>query len=161
MRIYPTGEARMSPDEKEWLMYVYRKRCKHIVLTFLSGFFITVALIYWFGFFLLMPWWMPFPLAVVLSLAASAVHYYYGVLPYKRDAEAGIKYQLPFTVIAKSYYPVTGQYMLQIDGFSRMMEVDGATYNSCAEGGQIPLYMALRSKYLFNSLDSFEVQDHV
>jgi len=155
MRIYPVDGKPMTLQEKEWLMDIYNDRRSKIRLQLVIGFFGFLVISY--------PWiWFGAAINICLALAVavfySVFNYCWFTRPYKKDVEGGVKYKLPFKVTEKRFYPMIGQYMVSVFGIGRMVEVDQDTFQNCKEGEDIFLYMALRCRYLFNNLDSFEVE---
>lgn len=96
------------------------------------------------------------PIAALLVVALVFFSYRNGARPFLRDATDGYKCKVPFRIMRKQYYPVTGQYMLQFSRIREMVEVDSATFDQCEEGGDLWFYRAVRCKYVFDPINGFE-----
>lgn len=94
-------------------------------------------------------------LAVLLSALITAFIYYKMVLPFKKDAECGMKECISLTIISKEYYPVTRQYFIRTEeNFDQLKEVSEYDYNSYSEGGSIMLYKCIYSGHIFGDNDT-------
>lgn len=80
------------------------------------------------------------------------------VWPYRKDFLFGMKRPVYYTIIRKSYFPITQQYFISFDDPAYMHhEVDAAWYDACREGGTACLYMAPFSKYIFEENGRFTI----
>jgi hypothetical protein len=168
----------LSHDEIWWLKHIYRQRYSNL---FFAGFFRCLAYCFIVSYSLSAvgiavgavtgftssklanSFTGNLILAVVLALilAALATGYIHHkmVLPFKKDAESGVKLKIPLTIISKEYYPVTGQYFIRTEeNFEKLKEVDESTYNSYNEGEYIWLYKGIHSGHIFGDNDSVRVR---
>ncbi len=169
----------MTKEDKEWMMTIYNLRYKnflfpgilHCTIYAVVLFFVITVVIAVVGFMgsgdgdsfvnntLYFAWHNKIVLSICFSASLCGLAYRMLVLPYKLDAEKGIKLIVPFTVDHKEYYPITGQFFIKFEGNSQHhFEVDADTYNSCAEGGTINREMALHSKHIFVENDHVNVK---
>lgn len=166
----------MTAEEKAWMQEVYELRKKDF---FYAGFFrclyfcvlkicfLTFLVAYFHDRFtehldwLRSSWFMAHLLLVAVVIIASWLSLawitnQYLILPYKQDAEEGKKEERRFLITEKKYYPVTGQYFLELDNAPmKHIEVDEDTYNSLNEGDDFVVYRGVNSQYIF------ELNDHV
>ncbi len=159
----------LTEDEKNWLMNIYDLRFKNY---FWGGFVkcallwtIAVAPVYAlvFAFHDVLtghdnPWLAGsgmHHLTIILIIIAlclsthSFILYQNWMLPFRKDAESGQKYERPFTIERKEYFPVTGQYFIYIEGLENHLEVDASIYNRYDEGSQVMLKQAIQTQYIF------------
>ena len=86
------------------------------------------------------------------------LYYYLRVYKYWSDARKGLKERISRTIIRKSHFPHTDEYFLSFDDPNYMHhEVDAYFYHNCAEGTEVYLYRAPRSKYIFNKNGVFSL----
>ncbi|MCW3123459.1 MAG: hypothetical protein JWQ38_2951 [Flavipsychrobacter sp.] len=80
------------------------------------------------------------------------------ILPYKKDANSGIKEKVPYEIIRKEYFPLTDQYYFALDDPNYLHhEVDAVFFSSCNEGDSIFVYRAIRSKFVFEANGRFSI----
>ena len=180
MNIAAYKQIPMTREDKEWMMTIYDLRYKnflfpgtiHCTIYALVLFVVLSVAFAIFGFMgsggngssfvgsaLHFAWHHKVILSVCLSALLCWLAYNTLVLPYKKDAEEGIKLIVPFTVDRKEYYPVTGQFFIKFEGNNQKhFEVDADTYNSCEEGGIMNREMAPNSKHIFMENDHVNVK---
>ncbi len=164
-------QIRMTPDEKEFMQTVYDLRLKNLwfpgLLVSLVNAVIVFFALYFFAAFILdigvaaqktvlntnniftWLWQHKLFMILVLDVILLWLHYYFKVLPFKHDAETGMKQKISFMVTEKEYFPVTGQYFVWFLGKPKHYEIDEETYLNCREGGPIYYEQALYSKHIF------------
>lgn len=80
------------------------------------------------------------------------------VVRLKRDADSGVKEQIPYTINKKQYFPLTGQYFVWIDDPANLdHEIDEETFYNCEVGDVIYIYRAAHSKFVFEKDGKYEV----
>ncbi len=96
---------------------------------------------------------------IMFILGGSGAFFLFrNVLPFKTDAECGMKEKIPFTVIRKQYFPITDQYYVWFDDPEyEHHEVDADTYNKVNEGDNMYVYRAINSKYIFELNGRFTI----
>jgi len=104
---------------------------------------------------LLVGWYYKIEISASIAAVFCILSYFNGILPYKIDAESGVRLRVPYVVTKKEYFPVTGQYFVSLAGINRHYEVDAETYGKCEESGTIYMSQAAKSKYIFSENDSF------
>ncbi len=175
---YITSETvPLTDDEKEWLLYIYTKKKKNLKILFGGNFLglifvtftrigyiisIVISSVFTGGRaqnYLPFSWWY-LKLAVDLALAAlfTRLAYQNSMLPYKLDAESGVKRRAGFTITRKQFFPVTDQYFVWLKGGPRNnYEVARDKFDNCEEGGLLYMDQAIKSKYIFSEDDQFKV----
>ncbi len=169
----------MTDEERAWFMYIYTARTKE-----LRGWGFVRALVLWFagimvgyritailhdGYFydgvpmltmehLFGGWGLKTILICGGATLNCLLLYYYWALPYKEDAEAGVKERVPMVVVRKEYYPVTGQYFITLKGWPKHLEVTEETYYNSTEGLPIMMERARKTAYLFGANDRVRVK---
>lgn len=72
------------------------------------------------------------------------------ILAYKQDAASGVKETVSYTIIDKKYFGNTDQFFFSFDDPNYMhYEVTHDIYVSYRVGDTVPVYRAVRSKYVF------------
>lgn len=168
----------LTGDEKRQLMVLYYKQARRLFMILLSFSFVLIILSFTrFGFLLyamvndlfmggndtwmvdqhfLSGWYIKIGIAVLVSAALCAFSFFNIILPHKRDADSGMKCRMPFRIIRKEYFPVTGQCFVTLSGSDdRHCEVEEDIYKNCDEGDVVFLDMGFRSKYIFTNSDRF------
>ncbi len=76
--------------------------------------------------------------------------YFKRILAYKRDALSGVKEIKSYTIVDKKYFSNTDQFFFSFDDPNYMhYEVTHDVYLSYNVGDKVPVYRAVRSKYVF------------
>jgi len=79
------------------------------------------------------------------------VTYRFKIWPYGRDAREGVKAVMLHRVQGKQAFPGIGQYFLQLDNPDVMhAKVNEATFAATVEGDAWPVFIAPRSRYVFD-----------
>ncbi len=82
--------------------------------------------------------------------------WYKKVRPITRDLKAGVKDIIPYQIIRKEYFPLTGRFYVALDDPNYLHhEIDEDTYYNCSEGGFIYVYRAPKSKFVFEESGRF------
>lgn len=155
----------LSDDEAAWLLKIYTLRRKDL---FFAGSFRCFLRCVPLAFTLIFAWVfisgniMSVPsfavasisLAIMLTGAICLFINTYMILPYKKDALSGKKLRIAQKILAKEYYPVTGQYFFRLENdYEKLYEVDDATYNSLNENDVLYMYQGINSKHIFGDND--------
>ncbi len=169
----------MTDEEKQWMMTIYDLRRKDLfpmgfVRCMLQTVLLMLILVPLFSFvhdaltggvwlitqFQPVFWVLKIILGISLAVLACTVLYYGDILTYKQDAISGLKQAIPYTIVQKQYFPVTGQFFLRFAGDDpdTHHEVDEEHYNSCEEGDITYMYQALNSKHIFHKNDHIQVK---
>jgi len=70
--------------------------------------------------------------------------------PLKRDADMGVKEKIPYEIINKEYFAVSGQYFFDTSDPAYLRhEVDEDTYYKLNEGDYFYVYRGVHSKFVF------------
>lgn len=81
---------------------------------------------------------------------------FHRVLPFKKDADSGVKEKVPYRIIRKEYYEATRQYFVGFDDVNyEHHEVDADTFNKCNEGDVMYIYRGAKSKFVFENNGRF------
>jgi hypothetical protein len=76
----------------------------------------------------------------------------------KRDIVTGVKQKVPYIITCKQYFPMTNQYFIWTDKIDKPNhEVDEATHHNCVVGDTVYIYMAPKSKLLFEKDGKYEL----
>ncbi len=176
----PTPEkVPLTPEERSWLMYIYRKRLKSLWIGFFGNTVIlTIFSFTYFGFKVyacvndlildgkdtwmvdqnfLSGWYIKIGIAAVISVVFCALSYLSSMLPYRMDADSGMKLRVPYRVTRKEYFPITGQCFVSLSGIRKHFEVDAETYQKCEEDGIIYMDQAALSRYIFSENNEFKI----
>lgn len=117
-----SGEISRWEDNNPDAKYVSRFGMQMINFIFLEGMFMSTGIFFWVK----------------------------RVRPLKKDADLGMKEKIPFTIVQKQYYNVSGQYFFAIDDPKLLRtEVDEETYNKMNEGDTCYIYRGVYSKFIF------------
>ena len=175
--IAPPQAEPLRPDEKQWLTDMYNKLVSKMWRGFLGNAVILVLVsISPFGYRVYaivndvilsandtwlvdqrpsIGWWYKSVIAVIISAVCCALYYLNIVLPYKQDAEAGVKLRIPYVVTKKEYFNLTGQCFVWLNNAEKHCEVDTDTYNKCDEGATVYVEQVPRSKYIFSDNEDY------
>lgn len=94
-------------------------------------------------------WLSRVPFILIISISGGIL-FYKRVYNYKRDLKLGQKEKVTYTIIRKTYFPMTGQYFFSFDNPDYMhYEVDADLYASMDEGDSISIYRGKYSKHVF------------
>lgn len=163
----------LSEDEAAWLMKIYTLRKNDLFLAgafrcFLRCLPLAFTLIFAWGFLTGELWHnhstvmtsisaflcAAVILAVMLTTIICLFINTYMIVPYKKDAECGKKLRITQKILAKEYYPVTGQYFFRLENnYDKLYEVDEQTYNSPGENDALYMYQGIHSKHIFGDND--------
>jgi len=117
-----TGETIHWEDNNPDAKYLSRFGMQMINLVFLEGMFMSTGIYFWMK----------------------------RVSPLKKDADLGMKEKVPYIIVEKQYYNVSGQYFFAIDDPKLLRtEVDEDTYNKMKEGDTCYIYRGIYSKFVF------------
>lgn len=166
----------LTEGEQDLLWTIYKTRLKNSSIAFIRYMMIFTGLAFSFGY-ILMPymnellltgkivwlvnqhffpgWFIKLSIAVAFSIYFSVMAYISKILPYKKDAESGVKQKVPYIVGIKGYNSLTDQYFITPEGMTHAYEVDEETYRDAEEGCQIFMGRALHSQYIFSYGNSF------
>lgn len=164
----------MTEEEKKWMMTIYELRYKDF---FFKGFIRCLLQSVLFNVILLLfvhfgpdrvdrqneAWFMSqlviIGIGILAVLYRSAALYFGGILPYKMDAEAGMKQPIPFTILTKEYFPITDQYFFRFTNDpDAHFEVNEDTYNKFEEGDITWMYRAIHSQHMLRENDHIQVR---
>ena len=168
----------LTVDEKEQLADLYKKQARKALAVFISfTFVLSIISFTGFGFLVyamandvflgggdtwmvdqhfLSGWYLKIGIAALISVILCAFSFLNITLPHKLDAASGLKCRMPFRIIRKEYFPVTGQYFFTLSGANdRHCEVAQEIYEKCVEGDTVFIDMGFKSKYIFTDSDRF------
>ena len=168
----------LAVDEKEQLADLYDQQTKRLFMVFLSFTFILSVISFTkFGFLayamvndlflggkdswmvdqhFLSGWYIKVGVAALISAILCTFSFVNITLPHRLDATSGVKCRMPFRIMKKEYFPVTGQYFVTLSGTNdRHCEVEQEIFEKCEEGDVVYLDMAFKSKYIFTDSDRF------
>ena len=171
----PTDLVPLTDDEKDFLLFIFKKRRRLLIMVY-SIFIAAVIFICLFSFGmdtirnLLVPkddikydstWakWL-FTLVFISSALLITGTYIYvkRVLPFREDAESGVKERLAYIITRKEYFSLTNQYYVMFDDPLYMHhETDQETWYNCYEGGYFFIYRAKKSKFVFEENGRFSM----
>jgi hypothetical protein len=161
-------EQPLTDSDKEWLMTIYNLRrgdlIKNGYVRILFPFLVLMTLIggaTGLGSTDNWPLRMTLFIAVafVITTVVWTIIYNSWAVPFRRDAESGIKLRKPFLITRKEFFYVTNQYFITLDvDPNNRIEVDADTYNDCEEGEYIYFFQAVVSKHIFYPNDHVRVK---
>jgi len=164
----------LNENEKDFLLLIYKKRRRFLATVYI-GLLVVVIFIspvgtdyrrleqqkielknevpfgFWFG--LLMKN-IVFPGSII---TISFIFFYLkAVLPYKRDANSGVKEKIAYTITSKEYFPLTNQYYVTFDDPNYLHhETDQDTWDRSYEGGYFYIYRTIKSKFVFEDNERY------
>ena len=96
---------------------------------------------------------------LAVPLASCFLFIWYKKLrPITQDINAGVKDVIPYQIIRKEYFPLTGRFYVALDDPNYLHhEIDEETYYNCTEGGFIYVYRAPKSKFIFEESGHFVI----
>jgi len=166
----------LTEGEQDLLWTIYNTRRKNLSIAFIRYMLVFTGLSFFFVFLIgpyvndillggketwlvdkhfFSGWAIKLSIAVVFAVYFSVMSYISEILPFKKDAELGVKQKVPFTVGIKGYSSLTDQYFITPEGMTHAYEVDEETYSNAQEGCQIFMGRALHSQYIFSYGNSF------
>jgi hypothetical protein len=161
----PYEKVPLTDEEKDMLLLIYRKRLRFFLTVNLILLGIIVFQIIRFfgpdfgrrdfteilGMIIVMD---GIPLAVISGTGLYVL--FNRILPIKRDVDSGMKDKVPYQVIRKEHFYLTGQFYVALDDPDYLHhEIDEDTYHNLWEGCTIYLYRGTRSKYVFEENGRF------
>ena len=97
-----------------------------------------------------------FSFLAVPTLITCGYYFRKKVLPYKKDAESGVKDKVPYIIRKKEYFEYTGQYYFGFDDPDYLHhQVEADLFNRCEVGDVVYLFRAPRSGYTFEMNGKF------
>ena len=171
----PTDLVPLTEDEKDSLFFIFKKRRRFLVIVYTGMVIVAIILsMFFYGMDTLRNLFVPKDdtkyastlllragcLAFVFIILLTSGIYFYvkRVLAFRIDAESGIKERIAYTIIRKTYYPMTNQYYLTFDDpLYPHHETDRDTWYNCYEGGYFFIYRAKKSKFVFEENGRFNV----
>ena len=85
----------------------------------------------------------------LLYLLPAIIVFARKIYPLKKDLRSSEKELVPFTVVKKTYFPLTGQYFIGVDYAPRPdYEVTEEQFFQCMEGDIFFLYRGIHSKFI-------------
>jgi len=149
----------LNDTELNYLLHIYRQKMKRLLPTFL----IPLLLILLFN--IRLATWIAGKddIAGVLKITMvsflfiggpiiviALILYFRRILPFKKDADNGIKELIPYVIRQKEYFQFTYKFFFRIDDPQNLhYEVDEETFLKYREGDTIYVSRAPRSKYTF------------
>lgn len=89
-------------------------------------------------------------LFVMFIAATGVVVFFKRIYPYRRDWKLGKKEVISYTIIRKTYFPMTDEYFFSFDNPDYMhYKVDADLYTSMNEGDVVNIYRGKYSKQVF------------
>ncbi len=167
MQPRPSATVPLTDDELDFLRSIYKKRRRFLLLVYVAM-FVVAAFVCAFAYSMdvlqneMMPkdnihYASTLELRVInflfiscILLLSWAYFYFRKALPFKRDADSGVKEQISYTIVKKTYFELTKKYYITFDDPSYLHhETDEDTWYNCYEGGYFYIYRAVRSKFVF------------
>jgi len=162
----------LTEDEKEWMLTIYDLRRKDLFFGGCLRSLVSVIILVPVTMYCLskvvaiaetlvvhntqFDFSNPFDYPVLILIVTILVWiiscwwtYYAWALPFKTDAFSGVKERKPFGVVSKTYYPITDQYFVRLNGIDKDYEISREQFNSCEEGGFLVLDQAIKTGYIF------------
>ena len=169
----------LTSDEKEFLLTVYDQRRRFIFAVYVILFAIAFAVsrfgidirgrysntvTYWeegddarvisrFGM-----WMINLVFLETIVMSTGVYYWMKRVRPLKKDADTGLKEKIPFGIVKKEYFPVSGQYFFDLDDAVYLHhEVDEDTYATLNEGDTVYIYRGIHSKFVFEENGKYTI----
>lgn len=159
-------QAKLTDDEKDMLLTIFNKRRRFLMAAY-SG---MIAVAFAVSFLSInarnlgAEWaekhspgvegikWMGNLIFLEFVVVGSGVYFYVKrVLPFKRDAESGIKEIVPHEIMQREYFPLSGQYFFRFDEPGHLHhEVDEETYFNYVEGQTFNVFRGIKSGFVLN-----------
>lgn len=161
----------LTNDEKDMLLTVYDQRRRLLFVVYIILFAIALALSrtgidtrgrysntinYWeenedakyvsrFGM-----WMINIAFLETIIMSTGIYFWMKRVGPLKKDADMNVKEKVPYEIVKKEYFSITGQYFFDTDDPAYLHhEVDEDTYNKLNEGDCFYIYRGVHSKFVF------------
>jgi hypothetical protein len=164
-------QAPLTADEKDMLLTVYDQRRRLIFVVYTIFFALIFALsgridirarysngvVRWEennedAKYVSRFWMKMINFAFLETIVMSTGVYFWmkRVRPLKKDADMGVKEGVPYEIVKKEYFAVSGQYFFDIDDPAYLHhEVDEDTYNKLNEGDYFYIFRGVHSKFVF------------
>jgi hypothetical protein len=167
MQQRPSAIVPLTNDEQDFLRSIYKKRRRFLSLVYIGMFAVAVFIcVFAYSMDVVRNEMMPkdnihyestlgirainFLFLCCILLASGAYFYFKKVLPFKHDADSGVKEQIAYTIVKKNYFELTNKYYVTFDDPDYLHhETDEDTWYNCSEGGYFYIYRAIRSKFVF------------
>lgn len=103
-------------------------------------------------------WMINFCFLETIVVSTGVYFWMKKVKPFKVDAKSGVKENVPYKIIKREYFPLTGQYYLGFDDPNYLHhEIDEDIYNRCTEGDFMYIYRGAASKFVFRKDGRFSL----
>src|ERR1019366_5899329 len=103
-------------------------------------------------------WLINFAFLETIIISTGIYFWRKKVSPLKKDADMGVKEKIPYRIVAKQYFAVSGQYFFDIDDQVYLRhEVDEDTYYKLNEGDNVYIYRGVHSKFVFEESGRYTI----
>ncbi len=169
MQPLPYEQVPLSADEKDLLLTVYdqRRRLLFVVYVFLFALAFSKSINGIFSWernddakFISRFGTQIISIVFVETIFMSTGVYFWmkRVRPLKKDADMGVKEKVPYLIVKKEYYEVSGQYFFDIDDAVYLHhEVDEDTYYKMNEGDYFYVNRGVHSKFVFEESGRYTI----
>ena len=163
----PGTTVPLNDDEQDFLRTIYKKRRRFLAIVYIGMLGMAIFIcVFAYGMDAIRNYLMPkdnihyastlgmriinFLFLCCILLSSGIYFYVKKVLPFKHDAESGVKERIAYTIVKKNYFELTNKYYVTFDDPDYLHhETDEATWYNCYEGGPFYIYRAIKSKFVF------------